>query len=692
MRTHNGILAAGTLVIIGLTLASAQAARQRGAAPSSSPPGCSNPAATIALKGASCGAVQPLQLSCAVPPDMQVSPSGDLNVMQRSADVFSWQEFIAVNWPASDNERGVPDVRKTIASPGPRVWETWKEASEVYLPGGGTPPAWNVPERSACSAAAGRRAAKTLMRTQKIHDGLDSNLQAAASDGTLPATLTDQRGRLVRYEIRFNKVAFDYIVSNKLYDPVVQAGATSIAFPSGAMLAKAAWREVTREEEGQFHTVDACVCEPGPDGTATSCSTARMGLVGLHITQKTPSAPQWIWSTFEHIANVPGASASGPFSFHNPASTARPNQQTEPGTPNQLTRTQPIPSRDPDCGNPQGAVDNVQRMNDEVRGALASSGSVFAKYQLVNTQWPVPPAHAPPSTAFSVRPLALANTTMESYVQNESSCMGCHATARTVNANTFVSSDFSFTLNNARPTPASCRSVGAPVTPATDSERAAWPEIMRGYTIATRTYETLPAFVPEAKLHCASCHLDGGGNSSAAWWVGLKDEYPTTPKLQARINHCFTNSLNGKALCEPASDGSAGNCDKNADMGAILRYIAWLDDQAKREPLCPSVSHGYPPIATLTGNAARGEEIFATKCAVCHGPDGQGRYERGVYFRPALWGPHSFNASAGMFAYPEMLAGFLRWNMPLGAGGSLTDQEAWDLQAFLHAKPRPGEK
>lgn len=37
-------------------------------------------------------------------------------------------------------------------------------------------------------------------------------------------------------------------------------------------------------------------CDPQP---------RLMGLVGLHIVQKTFWAPQWIWTTFEHIDNVP---------------------------------------------------------------------------------------------------------------------------------------------------------------------------------------------------------------------------------------------------------------------------------------------------------------------------------------------------------------------------------------------------
>lgn len=656
---------------------------------------CWNPSADIHLTGKTCGKAQDLQLSCYLPADMQrpgLPP--DFNVMQRSADVFSWQEFMALNWPAQTGERGEPDPNKRISDPGPRVWETWKEEYEVYLKDGQKPKPWNdsEPIPAACGGVS-----KVFFRTQKIDDVVDSTIQAAAADGSLPATLTDQQRHLVRYEIRLNKVMFDYIVEHKLYDANVQVKANSVDFPSGGILIKAAWREVTPNEELRFHTVTACVCDKPKDGTLANCQKKRMGLVGFHITQKTPSAPQWIWSTFEQVNNVPGRSANGPLSFSNPACPNCPeNRQSKPGMPNQIKRTAPIPSSHPDCNQPQQAVDNVDWLNDDVRKALKSTGSVFQNYELVNTQWPVPPTYLKPETAFSVRPTILANTTMESFVQPASTCMGCHSLARTVNQNNFVSSDFSFTLNNAQPRQESCKILPPLSSPVTQWDKDNWPAITRGYVIATQTYEQLPQNVPTAKLHCASCHLNAGGNSDAAWWVNLMSEFKDLSCLQKRINSCFTNSLNGKPLCTPVNDplcpsanNQPANCDTNPDMNGLTTYMEWLTRLAARVKPCNTIEHGYPRIPTLTGDIANGQQTFIQKCAVCHGPDGQGRYESNTYYRPALWGPHSFNTAAGMFSDAIYLAAFVRWNMPLMAGGQLTDQEAWDLEAFIHSKPRP---
>src|SRR4051812_19009631 len=57
---------------------------------------CEGP--NIVLTGKSCGSVQPLQLSCYLPADTIPTPV-NASAAQRSADVFSWQEFLALNWP-----------------------------------------------------------------------------------------------------------------------------------------------------------------------------------------------------------------------------------------------------------------------------------------------------------------------------------------------------------------------------------------------------------------------------------------------------------------------------------------------------------------------------------------------------------------------------------------------------------------
>lgn len=408
---------------------------------------CSNFASTIPLTGKTCGPVQALQLSCYLPSDIVAKPA-NTDTAQRSADIFSWQEFFALNWPVQPGERGHADAGRAITAPGPRVWETWKESYEVFLKDGGPPQPWNTAQQSPCGAG------KLLVRTQKIDDmGIDSALQAAGAVAEPKPRLTDQKRQLVRYEIRMNQVMFEFIVKNKLYNAATQAAFGPVDLPDGSMLIKAAWREVDPEDEvGRYYTASACVCDGGLNGPPVNCRQKLMALVGLHITQKTPGAPQWIWSTFEHLDNVPGPSARPPFSFFNlSCPTCTPNQQTDAGTPAQLARGIPIPASEPDCAHPDRSVDNVQLLNRNVSDWLRTRAPLFRNYELIGTQRPLPPTSPRPTTEFTVTPQTLGNTTMESYVQSTSTCMGCHSTARTSNTTTFSSSHFTFMLNDAKP-------------------------------------------------------------------------------------------------------------------------------------------------------------------------------------------------------------------------------------------------
>jgi cytochrome c len=654
-----------------------------------------------------CGAdLRNPEISCALPADVQ----GELrqpsfNVRQRASDLFSWQVFLALDWPALPGRRGEPDPAAPITAPGPRVWETWKETGEVFRHKDGQPippEPWNAP---APLPAACRGTEKLLFRDEKVDDELDAVIQPTFADGTLPGTLTDQAGRRVRYEIRLNRTAFDYIVDRRLWDGNAQAQAALVFFPSGSQIVKAAWREVDAAMTGRFHTVDACLCEEGAGGEPTDCRVQRMGLVGFHIMSKTPSAPQWIWSTFEQVDNVAGTHGA-PASFHDPACPGCvPNRQSEPGFPNQVTRVVPIPSRDPDCGRPDQAVDNVAQLNRDMAAALARKGSVFRFYELISTQWPVPSSG--PATVFDVFPRLLGNTTLETYIQETSSCMGCHAVAGTDRQTAWLSADFTFTLNNAWPNPnltptdprpnrvpRGARIIPPPARPATAWDLAHWNDVIAGYELATRTYEILPAHTG-ARLHCSSCHLGAGRDPQAAWWVGMLAKYKTPENLYNRINGCFERSENGSAICGASSGDGAVPCSDSPAMRGLVTYMEWLDEQwqewKQRTGYDGPTPNGFPSLPSGLGHAGRGELVFQQKCAFCHGAEGQGRYESGTYYRPALWGPESFNADAGL-GQAAMLTTFLYANMPYGNGGALTVQEARDVACFIESQERPGRK
>lgn len=88
---------------------------------------------------------------------------------------------------------------------------------------------------------------------------------------------------------------------------------------------KVAWLDMAgfpAEQVKRYYTRSAVMRQPG---TGT-CSRVTVGLVGLHIVQKTSSRPQWIWSSYEQIDNVPPSRFGDPvkFTFYDGGEAAMP--------------------------------------------------------------------------------------------------------------------------------------------------------------------------------------------------------------------------------------------------------------------------------------------------------------------------------------------------------------------------------
>jgi thiosulfate dehydrogenase len=219
--------------------------------------------------------------------------------------------------------------------------------------------------------------------------------------------------------------------------------------------------------------------------------------------------------------------------------------------------------------------------------------------------------------------------------------------------------------------------------PATIPEGPVGDAVRRGQLLVTRTREELPDHVGNG-LHCTSCHLQGGTVANAGPWIGITGVFPEYRSrnakvnvLQERVNDCFERSMDGEPL---PVDGP--------DMTAIVAYMTWLSQGVPSG--VPIEGRGFARISPPpTPDPERGKALYAEKCVACHGAEGRGTEgPGGEYVFPALWGDRSYNIGAGM-ARLDTAAAFVRWNMPLGQGGTLTDQDAYDVASFFIAQPRP---
>lgn len=206
--------------------------------------------------------------------------------------------------------------------------------------------------------------------------------------------------------------------------------------------------------------------------------------------------------------------------------------------------------------------------------------------------------------------------------------------------------------------------------------------VKRGYLIFTDTPRNARRYSGN-HLSCANCHLDAGTRRNAAPMWAAWGEYPAfnakndrVVSFEERVQDCFRFSLNGFA--PPLN---------SEELRALIAYAHWLSKGVAvgSNP----AGRGFPTIARtgVDPNPLRGKEIYASKCAACHGLQGDGRYAADGSARvPPLWGYASYNKGAGLHRM-DLLAGFIKANMPLGAA-LLSDQEALDVAAWINLQER----
>jgi thiosulfate dehydrogenase len=223
--------------------------------------------------------------------------------------------------------------------------------------------------------------------------------------------------------------------------------------------------------------------------------------------------------------------------------------------------------------------------------------------------------------------------------------------------------------------------------------------VRRGRDLITATYAHIGPEVPDSakrfagnNLACGNCHLEAGTKKFGLALFGLADLFPkysarvgTEITIEDRVNSCMARSMNGRAL---PSD--------SAEMKAIVAYIQFLSSGVPAGKVLSGLGAGSMPELDRAADPVRGKAIYANACLACHNVDGSG-IRRSLpttdlgYMVPPLWGPDSFNNGAGM-ARLITAANFLHFNMPHGTdylNPQLTDEQAWDVAAYIISQPRP---
>jgi hypothetical protein len=399
---------------------------------------------------------------------------------QRGFDFYSWLTFIAMNSPADG---------KVVIGKGPRPGgdaPTKWEALENYRPlanvmlAHGAKPEWGtriVPDEC-----------KKLDGPGKIVFQLG---EEAFNQPFKSGPLIDQDGQFALFDILMNRPMFDFILKHDLYSKAGQEKVDEtdktkfpqgrLEFPlgsnpsdtapgrMGAIMLKVSYRILDPQKDknllSQFHTSDALIYFPGPPATKTgpACVEKKLGLVGFHVGHKTNFAPQWVWTSFEHVSNVPDAEdvTSGRllprYNFFKagckkdcPAVNDTPPQPWDPDVTlkfngnyrSQVIREKMVPGF---------ILKEVADLNKSFRGIL--KGTVWENYMLLATQWPSD--HASKTDPLGApAPTYLANSTLETYSQGRiplasSSCMACHGNATTHHVPA-TASDFTFILEKAQ--------------------------------------------------------------------------------------------------------------------------------------------------------------------------------------------------------------------------------------------------
>ncbi len=210
---------------------------------------------------------------------------------------FAWQQFFAM----TRLQDGVP------------LFATWPD-DQALFPASGDAQPW----RTGPGRLRARQLRKGLGLPIKRPVTADQVEEAAAL-----TPLVDQRGRWLHFSVLVDQQEYEYIRCCELYrGGCFNARSSGIELPTPSLELKLAWRVLetcdlpdspspcTPDDASRFLAVQGEV-QPYSAKLQDKPVQATLGLVGLHIVQKTPQNPDFLWATFEHRDNAPDCPPEG---------------------------------------------------------------------------------------------------------------------------------------------------------------------------------------------------------------------------------------------------------------------------------------------------------------------------------------------------------------------------------------------
>ncbi len=191
-------------------------------------------------------------------------------------------------------------------------------------------------------------------------------------------------------------------------------------------------------------------------------------------------------------------------------------------------------------------------------------------------------------------------------------------------------------------------------------------------------------------MNCQNCHIDAGARPWGNCFSAVAATYPVyrprsgrVESIEFRVNDCLQRSLNGHPI-----DSSS------KEMQAMVAYIKWLGAAAVKGTRPPGAGLQELGFIDRAADKGKGKLVFEQQCSRCHGTSGEGQliFDSSAYAYPPLWGKHSYNIGAGMYRLSK-LAAYVKDNMPFDKASHsspvLSDEQAWDVAAFINSQPRP---